>query len=184
MIEQILSSYPDKLFKPVTKIAYIEAVNTAKNMASTLNISSATLARINKRLFPNKPKYSGKLRNYILSLVNSKYCTNCKNTLDKEDFYLNKSSYDGLNSHCKNCHSKNTADTQAYRQALYNSAKSERTPKFACLNKIKEIYSKCPKGYHVDHIIPLRGEFVSGLHIETNLQYLLPVDNIAKSNKF
>jgi len=57
-------------------------------------------------------------------------------------------------------------------------------PKFADLNKIKEIYKNCPKGYEVDHIIPLQGKNVSGLHIETNLQYLPMLKNRVKSNKF
>jgi hypothetical protein len=57
------------------------------------------------------------------------------------------------------------------------------TPSWANLDKIKEIYLNCPKGYHVDHIIPLNGVNVSGLHIENNLQYLLAADNLKKSNK-
>ena len=57
-------------------------------------------------------------------------------------------------------------------------------PKFANLEKIKEIYKNCPKGYEVDHIIPLQGKNVSGFHIETNLQYLPMLENRVKSNKF
>ena len=50
--------------------------------------------------------------------------------------------------------------------------------------KIKEIYLNCPKGYQVDHEIPLKHEFVCGLNVPWNLQYLTPKANRKKSNKF
>lgn len=60
----------------------------------------------------------------------------------------------------------------------------QATPPWANIKKITEIYLNCPKGYHVDHIIPLRGKTVCGLHVETNLQYLPATDNMKKGNKF
>ena len=40
------------------------------------------------------------------------------------------------------------------------------------------------KPWHVDHVIPLQGEFVSGLHVPSNLKAILGKDNISKHNKF
>jgi 5-methylcytosine-specific restriction endonuclease McrA len=59
----------------------------------------------------------------------------------------------------------------------------KRTPKWADIKKIKEIYKNCPDGMVVDHIIPLRGKEVSGFHVENNLQYLTPEENAKKFNK-
>ena len=71
-----------------------------------------------------------------------------------------------------------------YETATYRARKLKATPKWADHNKIKEIYKNCPKGYHVDHVLPLRGRSICGLHVETNLQYLTAADNLSKSNHF
>jgi len=78
----------------------------------------------------------------------------------------------------------NNPHTQRAVTAKYRASQLKATPKFANLKKIKEIYKNCPKGYHVDHIVPLQGKEVCGLHVEWNLQYLTPSENSSKSNRF
>jgi len=78
----------------------------------------------------------------------------------------------------------NNPHTQRAVTAKYRASQLKATPKFANLKKIKEIYKNCPKGYHVDHIVPLQGKEVCGLHVEYNLQYLTKSENSSKSNRF
>ncbi len=68
--------------------------------------------------------------------------------------------------------------------AQRRAAKLKATPLWVDIDAIRKIYSSCPKGYHVDHIIPLQGKNVCGLHIAENLQILSAKENITKGNKF
>lgn len=70
------------------------------------------------------------------------------------------------------------------KSAKRRATKLQATPRWANIKKIREIYKNCPVGYEVDHIVPLNGELVCGLHVENNLQYLTPKENGEKSNKF
>lgn len=78
----------------------------------------------------------------------------------------------------RNQHRKNAAE------AKRRAAKLNATPSWADLDAIAELYVKCPVGMEVDHIVPLQGKNVSGLHVLENLQYLSKKVNRQKSNLF
>ncbi|MDP3940363.1 MAG: HNH endonuclease signature motif containing protein [Deltaproteobacteria bacterium] len=62
--------------------------------------------------------------------------------------------------------------------------KIRATPAWADLEAIKDVYAEAAYfGMHVDHIVPLRGRTVCGLHVWDNLQLLTPKENIAKGNR-
>jgi 5-methylcytosine-specific restriction endonuclease McrA len=65
------------------------------------------------------------------------------------------------------------------------------TPAWADLDKIKEFYVEAARltaetgvVHVVDHIVPLRGKRVSGLHTHHNLQVITALENKMKSNRF
>jgi hypothetical protein len=61
----------------------------------------------------------------------------------------------------------------------------DRVPPWADIGKIKEVYKLARQlGMTVDHVIPLRGKYVSGLHVHNNLQLLPAAVNFSKGNKF
>lgn len=74
----------------------------------------------------------------------------------------------------------------------YYEARKRATPAWADLDKIEAIYAECRarnkkagrKKFAVDHIIPIRGKTVSGLHVHYNLQIITKIANRKKSNKF
>ena len=80
----------------------------------------------------------------------------------------------------------------ASKTALRRSRQAQRTPPCADLKEIEKVFAAArfiheELGYelpHVDHIVPLHGKTVSGLHIHTNLQLLSAKDNLSKSNSF
>lgn len=81
---------------------------------------------------------------------------------------------------------KENKELACFHSNKYRSAKLNRMPKWLTqeqIVEIKNIYNNCPKGFHVDHIIPLQGKTVSGLHVPWNLRIISAKENYHKSNK-
>lgn len=172
--------------------------------AHHLNITDTALEHILSRnikpLFNNKSR-ANKWNNYLYGLLEHKKCSGCSKILSLTNFSKNKETTDGYNYYCKNCRAitrkQFTDNNPEYAKQDYLKNKSEyiaraikyktrrelATPSWANLDTISRIYD-CAEEYHVDHIIPLQGELVCGLHVENNLQYLSVEDNLRKSNKF
>jgi hypothetical protein len=150
--------------------------------------------------------YRGKWVNTLLMYINLKRCVGC--TEIKEPTYFNRDSnkFDGLSCYCKHCcsvykkkyallrpekiieyrlisYNKNSSYYK-FKAAKYRATKLRATPIWASLLAIQDIYTTCPEGYHVDHIVPLQGALVCGLHCEFNLQHLPAKENLSKGNTY
>ena len=78
----------------------------------------------------------------------------------------------------------------AMHSAKWRAALLQATPTWADQKKIAEFYEAADglsmltgEWYHVDHIVPLQGKTVRGLHCEANLQVLPEAENIRKGNR-
>lgn len=156
----------------------------AKYLGYTDNPIKQTIRQTLSPLFPYRSQefgVGGKVRSWRLELLQAieySYCTSCNSILPIQNFGVNTSisSTSGINSKCKCCRNHELSLRKEYIK--------DRTPNWADLDTIAIFYKNCPKGHHVDHIIPLHGSLVSGLHVINNLQYLPAVENIRKNNTY
>lgn len=132
------------------------------------------------------------------------YCKECSKEAKKQWKATNKdkaSAYDKQwQEQNKDKKSANYKRWQQNNRGAVNAYNSRRradekaaTPAWADLDKIKALYNVAQYfdwisggfvKHHVDHVIPLRGKAVCGLHVENNLQILIDKDNLRKSNKY
>lgn len=89
---------------------------------------------------------------------------------------------------------KNNRASRNAKNARYVASKLQRTPNW--LTEFDHIHIKalyqlaamrtCESGFpwHVDHIIPLRGKNVSGLHIPSNMRVIPGKENVRKNNAY
>lgn len=168
-----------------SKEEYIEAICSEGSLSKLLNVSYTALSGLNKRIYPKLSRCTRPIT-YILSYYGYKYCNSCDRCLLQSNFNKNKTLPNSLHGYCKECRSldkKANRNYYNYTNAKRYASKLKATPTWG-QEGIKDFYRNCPKGYHVDHIIPLRGEKICGLHVLNNLQYLPAKENMSKGNKY
>jgi hypothetical protein len=89
---------------------------------------------------------------------------------------------------------KNNLPKFAAYEAKRRAIKMQRTPNWLTVDDlwmIEQAYELAALRtkmlgfvWHVDHIVPLQGKLVSGLHVPWNLQVIPAVENISKNNNF
>lgn len=122
---------------------------------------------------------------------NKKWMDNNKDSFNKYTKEWYQKNKDKVLLRCKE-HYKNNKNQYVEKRAKRRAAQLKRTPKWSDAEKIKAYYDVCSffnevngfAKYHVDHIIPLQGKLVSGLHVHNNLQVILAKDNISKGNNY
>ena len=139
---------------------------------------------LTEKYFPEKP-HGQHIFTYLQNISDHLWCYKCNQVLPKENFAMNAGGKSRDRQSC--CRGCRGGINKLYDLVAVNkrrAAKLERTPPWVDHDAIKKIYENCPPGYHVDHIVPLQGTRVSGLHVPKNLQYLPATENLRKSNKF
>jgi len=127
--------------------------------------------------------------------MDTKGCPKCKQELPVDSFYNHTVHW--YQAYCKVCSKasqssgrsarwrKKYPEKHAAQQAIRRADKCNAIPKWADLDAIQDVYLEATyMQLHVDHIIPLKGKTVCGLHVWDNLQLLDPSENKRKGNRY
>jgi hypothetical protein len=121
--------------------------------------------------------------------TNSKYYKDNKVKIDAANKKYAKENKDIVNKATKK-YAKNNPHITAKSKVKRRTIEKLSTPIWSEDNKIKEVYVGAKRletitgiKYEIDHIVPLNGKNVCGLHVFANLQILESTLNREKSNK-
>lgn len=186
--KKFITKNPEKK-KQYDKKYYTKNIEKRKTYLKNYYIKNSEHIRNRVKLYeknnPEKVKKTGKLwreknkeyKRQMDKIYGAKYY---KNNIDRIREYTKKWRIENPD--------KNTAKSSKRR-----ASKIKATPKWLTkqqLAEIANIYKQAKQleketglKYHVDHIIPLKGKDVCGLHVPWNLQVLKAEENIRKGNK-
>lgn len=134
--------------------------------------------------YKNQEEYKQKTKKYYIE--NYEKCL-----ADRRNYYIeHKLRFNALAKKWRN----RNKDLCNFYSRTYTAAKIQATPKWLTeehMEQIKEIYKEAQElkwlnegeAFHVDHIVPLRGDNACGLHVPWNLQLLSPSNNLKKNKR-
>jgi len=116
----------------------------------------------------------------------SKVCYRVANNIQMRDW---KSRWQKENRELMNTsqeeYRKKNLSYHASKEAMYRTQKRISSLQHFYREEILKIYEEARhSGLSVDHIVPLRGKLVCGLHVPWNLQIMPLIENIKKGNKY
>jgi hypothetical protein len=200
---QVVSNKVTYLGKNIKEVL-IEAL-LQFNVAPSLYIYDIPMKVVSqkyKQLFKTDEKPNSiYLNDWFLFKFGYKHCPQCKEIRAISEYQVDEQRWNRLRCNCRICsnnlrseHTKQNLDKSAAKSAKRRAKKLQATPIWLTAEQLKEIqtfYTETKKleqetgvKYHVDHIIPLLGENVCGLHVPWNLQILTAEENQRKNNRF
>jgi len=137
----------------------------------------------------------------MMHAATRKTCYTCKEEKPASAFAVDRYKKDGLKGACKTCdgrrrakHKKDKPHLDSASAARRRAAKLQAAPKWSeeetnrVWTMLREagdrLYKETGVKYHVDHIVPLQGKNVCGLHVYNNLQLIPETENLQKGNTF
>ena len=116
------------------------------------------------------------------------YCIECKKITSREDYIKSRDKYRKRHRE----HYKNNKSQYRARDARRRASELNATPCWLTKDQkdyMQRIYKVCAKvsertgkQHHVDHIVPLKGNNVCGLHVPWNLSIIPAPMNLQKGN--
>lgn len=195
-----------KMCSKCKRVLPCSAFNKAKWIKSGLRSDCKECYRETKQRYwakqspPERKRYRALKAERAAGLRTCRTCGQQLQLLD-DNFALNKGCW---NSSCRPCVRSRTrqwmetnperARLRAYQGCAERyAAKRQRMPEWLSKEQkqqIKEVYAESRGlrltglNVHVDHIVPLMGKSVSGLHVPWNLQIITAHENAMKLNRF
>lgn len=147
----------------------------------------------NKWYFTGKPCKNGHITFRLKSNRSCKDCSYARRTAYEETSVYTTWKTQNKKKVASDWQKRNkglvNANTRKRQAALLNRTPTWLTEfdilKMKCLYQLAAMRTKeSGESWHVDHILPLQGKNISGLHVPTNLTVIKASDNVRKSNKF